>query len=139
MNRRSFLIATGIGLLCTRAGADEIVNMRDLYNQDLTFSDLAKARQGQRIAASGFMAPPLKAESSFFVLTKKPMAICPFCDTEADWPDDILAIYTKRTVEVIAFNVQIVVRGQLELGTYTDPELGFVSRVRLTDSTYERT
>ncbi|HMQ58711.1 MAG TPA: hypothetical protein PKE65_09190 [Rhizobiaceae bacterium] len=138
MNRRTLLIGVGAGLVATRAAAEEVVNMRDLYNKDLSFSDYAKARAGQRIAASGFMAPPLKTESSFFVLTKKPMAVCPFCDTEADWPDDILAIYTKRTVEVIAFNVQIVVRGALELGTWTDPELGFVSRVRLTDATYER-
>ncbi len=138
MNRRSFLVAAGLGVLSPRAMAEEVVNMRDLYNKDLSFSDYATQRAGQRIAASGFMAPPLKAESSFFVLTKRPMAVCPFCDTEADWPDDILAVYTKRTVEVMPFNVSIVVRGRLELGTYTDPELGFVSRVRLTDASYER-
>ncbi len=138
MNRRTLLAAAALGIVSPRAMAEEVVNMRDLYAKDLSFSDYATARQGQRIAASGFMAPPLKAESTFFVLTRRPMAVCPFCETEADWPDDILAVYTKRTVDVVPFNVQIVVRGVLELGTYKDPELGFVSRVRLTDASYER-
>jgi hypothetical protein len=39
---------------------------------------------------------------------------------------------------VIPFNVKIITRGTLELGTYTDPELGFVSRVRLMDAVQER-
>ncbi|MDN2583237.1 hypothetical protein [Aquibium sp. ELW1220] len=138
MNRRTLLAAAAFGIMSPRAMADEVVNMRDLYEKDLSFSGYALQRQGQRIAASGFMAPPLKAESTFFVLTRRPMAVCPFCETEADWPDDILAVYTKRTVEVLPFNVSIVVRGVLELGAYTDPELGFVSRVRLTDASYER-
>jgi hypothetical protein len=138
MNRRTLLAAAAFGIMSPRAMADDVVNMRDLYEKDLSFSGYALQRQGQRIAASGFMAPPLKAESTFFVLTRRPMAVCPFCETEADWPDDILAVYTKRTVEVLPFNVSIVVRGVLELGAYTDPELGFVSRVRLTDASYER-
>lgn len=114
------------------------VLLRDLYNKDLSFSPLAQELEGRRINLQGFMAPPLRAESSFFVLTRRPMAVCPFCSDDADWPDDIVAIYTKRIVEVIAFNIPISVLGVLELGTYKDPELGFVSRVRLTDATYER-
>lgn len=85
------------------------------------------------------MAPPLRAESSFFVLTRRPMAVCPFCNNAADWPSDIVAIYTKRVVDVIAFNIPISVTGILELGTYKDPEFGFVSRVRLSDASYART
>jgi hypothetical protein len=82
------------------------------------------------------MAPPLKADSNFFVLTKRPMAVCPFCESSADWPDDILAIYTKRTLKVIPFNVKIVVQGVLELGDMTDPDTGFVSRIRVVDARY---
>ena len=93
---------------------------------------------GQRIAVIGFMAPPLKAESNFFVLTKKPMAVCPFCEKEADWPDDILAIYAKRVVDVVPFNVRILVKGRLELGPMTDRDTGFVSRVRLIDAVFAR-
>ena len=84
------------------------------------------------------MAPPLKAESTFFVLTKKPMAVCPFCEPGMPWPDDILAIYARRVVDVIGFNIPIVTQGRLELGDYVDPELGFASRVRLVDATYAR-
>ncbi|MCB1461446.1 MAG: hypothetical protein KDJ90_03210, partial [Nitratireductor sp.] len=93
---------------------------------------------GKRITLSGFMAPPLKSESKFFVLTNRPMAVCPFCETEADWPLDIVAIYTKRIIEIVPFNVHIAARGVLELGTYEDPEFGFVSRVRLVDTSYDR-
>ena len=70
--------------------------------QGLSFSDLAQELAGERVAVQGFMAPPLKAEAHFFVLTKTPMAVCPFCETEADWPDDILAVYTKRVIDVVA-------------------------------------
>ena len=83
------------------------------------------------------MAPPLKVEINFFVLTKQPLSVCPFCETEADWPDDILAVYTKRIVRVLPFNLKIEVRGVLELGTAKDAETGFVSRVRLTDAKYD--
>lgn len=140
MDRRTFVIAGLAAGIAPRAFAqdDGVVRMRDLYNKDLSFSDYAKSMEGERISVQGFMAPPLKADSKFFVLTKRPMAVCPFCETEADWPDDILAVYTKRTLKTVPFNVRIVTSGKLTLGTYTDPELGFVSRVRLTDSSFER-
>jgi hypothetical protein len=117
---------------------DGSIRLRDLYNRDMTFSDLALANEGQRIDVDGFMAPPLKAESTFFVLTKMPMAVCPFCEPGQTWPDDILAVYARRVVDVIPFNVPMRASGILEMGDYTDPELGFYSRVRLSDATYER-
>lgn len=124
----------------TRAAAsDGPVLLRDLYNKDLSFSPLAEGLQGQRIKVGGFMAPPLRAESSFFVLTRRPMATCPFCSSAADWPDDIVAVYSKRVVDVIAFNIPITVSGVLDLGTYKDSDFGFVSRVRLNNATYART
>ena len=87
MDRRHFLSAGAASLLAltltSARGADGPLRMRDLYNKDLTFSDLARELEGRRIAVQGFMAPPLKAESQFFVLTKRPMAVCPFCETSA--------------------------------------------------------
>jgi len=145
MDRRQFALsgtACGLWVSLGRIGeavaADKPIKLRELYNRDRTFSDLAKSLEGERIAVNGFMAPPLKAEMNFFVLTKMPMAVCPFCETEAEWPDDILAIYTKRVVDVISYRTKIVTRGVLELGTFTDPDTGFVSRVRLVDAVYER-
>jgi hypothetical protein len=139
MDRRTFLtgLACFVGVAPAVAG-DEAIRLRDLYNKDLSFSDYAETMQGIRVAVSGFMAPPLKAESQFFVLTNRPMAVCPFCETSADWPDDILAVYTKRVLDVVPFNVPIVTRGTLELGTYKDPETGFVSRVRIVNAIYDR-
>ncbi|MEM9223282.1 MAG: hypothetical protein AAGB11_12880 [Pseudomonadota bacterium] len=144
MDRRKFALggASLAALATTGTSArakDGPLRMRDLYNKDFSFSELAIANDGKRVDVKGFMAPPLKAESTFFVLTKRPMSVCPFCETSADWPDDILAIYTKRTVDVVPFNVPIATRGVLELGEFRDPETGFLSRVRIVDASYERT
>jgi len=141
MNRRAFFAtATGAALAAPfgALAAEPQVRLRELYNNDMSFTPFALENEGIRVAIEGFMAPPLKAESSFYVLTNRPMAVCPFCSSEAEWPNDILAVYAQRVVEVIPFNVKIVTRGTLELGTYTDPELGFVSRVRLVDAVQER-
>ena len=136
MNRRTFTLAALLAPFGARA--DDTIRLRDLYEKDLSFSPLARSLQGTRIAVDGFMAPPLEAETDFFVLTKRPMAVCPFCETEAEWPDDIVAVRAKRIVRVVPYNVPIVARGVLELGTERDPRTGFVSRVRLVDATYER-
>lgn len=121
-----------------RAAAEEAVRLRDLYEKDLSFSAYARAREGRQVAVEGFMAPPLRAESTFFVLTNRPLAVCPFCESEAQWPDDILAVLTRRIFEVQPFNVKLSVTGRLELGTETDPDTGFVSRVRLADADFAR-
>ena len=98
MNRRTLIrmltLAAATAPLTRRPAFAEggPIRMRDLYNKDLSFSELALANEGQRIDVAGFMAPPLKAESTFFVLTKKPMAVCPFCEPGMPWPDDSLAI-----------------------------------------------
>ena len=140
MNRRQAL-ALATGLLATpsvlRAGTAPI-KIRDLYTKDRTMSDLALSLVDTRTTFEGFMAPPLKADSRFFVMTKMPMSVCPFCETSAEWPDTILAVYTKRVVDVVPFNVGIETRGVLEIGEYRDPDTGFVSMVRLADATYGR-
>jgi len=137
MDRRIFL-SGAIALCAAPALSRESVRLRDLYNKDLSFTDYALANEGLEVEISGFMAPPLKAESDFFVLTTRPMAICPFCDSEADWPNDILAVYAGDIVTIVPFNVSIIVRGKLELGTYRDAQFGFVSRVRLRNASYYR-
>jgi hypothetical protein len=142
MIRRTLLTALPatliLGALPARAAEDAAVKLRDLYAKEGGFSDLALASKGQRLTVAGFMAPPLKADSVFFVLTKMPMAVCPFCEPGTPWPEDILAVYAKRVVDVIPFNVPITVTGVLELGDAVDPELGFYSKVRLVDATFAR-
>jgi len=138
-SRRTLLAALPLLAAAPALAVEEgVLRMRDLYEKDLSFSPLAREKDGSRVSVYGFMAPPLKADARFFVLTKRPMAVCPFCETEAEWPDDILAIHTKRVLDVVPFNVAIRTTGTLALGTEKDPETGFVSRVRLENATYER-
>ncbi|WP_338719803.1 hypothetical protein [Devosia sp. XK-2] len=143
MHRRKFIalsaaIPASLALGASRAGAEEPVRMRELYNADGSFSDFALEKADKHVLLEGFMAPPLKAESRFFVLTKIPMSVCPFCDSEADWPRDIVSIYARDIITVTPFNVPIAVEGTLKIGTYTDEEMGFVSRVRVIDAAHWR-
>lgn len=140
MNRRTML-STGLALAATpllpgRALAEDAAKIRDLYAGGRNLSDWALGKVGSRVTFEGYMAPPLKANSKFFVLTALPMSVCPFCETEAEWPLNIVAVYGKRTIEVIPFNRKIEVRGRLETGSYRDPDTGFLSLVRLEDATY---
>ncbi|MBK5073973.1 hypothetical protein I2492_12470 [Budviciaceae bacterium CWB-B4] len=102
----------------------------------LEFSDRVKQLSGQQIEITGFMAPPIKAESQFFVLTKMPMAICPFCSSDADWPEDILVVYLTKRQTFVQNNSMIKVTGTLEYGTWRDKETGFVSLLRLRDAQF---
>lgn len=139
MNRRTLLGLAGLALLPGRGfAADAPIRLRDLYNKDLSFSDLARSLEDGPVVVDGFMAPPLQANSTFFVLTKMPMSQCPFCETTVQWPDDILAIYTQRIYDVVPFNVPIRVSGVLRLRDYTDPDTGFVSRVQVTEARVDR-
>lgn len=103
----------------------------------LEFSDEVKNLSGKRVKMRGFMAPPLKAESQFFVLTKMPMALCPFCSSDADWPEDIVVVYLSKRQTFVQNNTIIEVEGVLEHGSWTDPETGFVSLLRLRDARFD--
>ncbi|TCS67124.1 hypothetical protein [Primorskyibacter sedentarius] len=138
MDRRQFLYGSACAVFLPNVAWSEPIKLRELYNKNKSFSDTALRLEGSKIEVRGYMAPPLKAETNFFVLTRRPMATCPFCESEAEWPSDIVAVYAKRKITPLPFNVPIIATGKLELGTYKDPELGFVSRLRLTDAKFER-
>ncbi len=139
-DRRS--VVAGLGLaglapaLVRPAAAADMLKLRELYDANDDFSDLALRLEGDTVTVEGFMAPPLKADIAFFVLTKKPMSVCPFCETEAEWPDDILAVYTRRGFDVVPFNRGIEVTGELSLGSKRDPDTGFLSMVRLENARF---
>lgn len=97
----------------------------------IEFSDKLKAVEGRRVVMTGFMAPPLKPTIRFFVLTREPMSICPFCSSDADWPSDIVVVNLETPVESLPFDRPIRVTGKLALGTRVDEETGFVSLVRI--------
>jgi hypothetical protein len=122
--------APAIGL----AGAEQ-VRFSEMYDGvsslGITLSEKLKSLEGQPVVMEGFMAPPLKPTLNFFVLTKIPMSICPFCSSDADWPYDIVIVRLDNPVRALPFDRPIRVEGILELGSSMDPETGFVSLIRI--------
>lgn len=140
-NRRMMLAALATLVAAGRAGAAEAtLTFDELYGKvgvlGLEFSDKVKALAGRDVAMRGFMAPPLKAESDFFVLTEIPMSLCPFCSSDADWPDNIIVVYLGAKQTFVQFNAVIEVEGTLEYGSWTDPDTGFVSLLRLRNASF---
>ncbi|MFO1037579.1 MAG: hypothetical protein U1E45_12085 [Geminicoccaceae bacterium] len=137
---RRGLLAVMIAAAVTEARpatAADRLKIRDLYGRGAAFSERAEQLAAKEVQIQGFMAPPLKPEADFFVLTKLPMAVCPFCDSELNWPNDIVLVRLRRRQDWVDFNQPILVTGTLALGTEIDEETGFVSRVRLVDAAYE--
>lgn len=138
LTRRGFAgLTTALTLAALRPAqaATPALSFGELYSAfsalGLQFSDKVMELTGQEIRIQGFMAPPLKAEANFFVLTEIPMALCPFCSTDADWPDNILVVYLDRKQTFTDPNQRIEAKGMLERGSWTDPDTGFVSQLRL--------
>ncbi|MFD1198796.1 hypothetical protein ACFQ3K_10810 [Brucella gallinifaecis] len=144
-NRRQFMLGAlaTAPLMCiaNRVQAAEQLGFDNLYKSfgvlGLEFSDQVKNASGKEVSISGFMAPPLKAEANFFVLTEIPMSICPFCSSDSDWPDNIMVVYLASKQTFVQFNAPILTRGTLEYGSWTDPETGFVSQLRLRDASFK--
>ena len=136
---RRMLLSAGLSAGLVRpARASERIRFSDLLTGQGDFSAKANSLSGQIVEMRGYMAPPLKPEINFFVLTALPAAICPFCDSAASWPEDIVLIQTARPIRAIAYDLLIQVSGTLEIGTQTDPATGFVSRVRIGQARYVR-
>lgn len=129
-----------IFLLVSRVQAAEFMTFDEFYGKTgvlgFEFSEKVKRLSGKTVRIKGFMAPPLKAESQFFVLTRAPMALCPFCSSDADWPEDILVVYLTKRQTFVQNSRQISVEGILEYGSWTDPESGFVSLLRLRQASF---
>ncbi len=96
----------------------------------LVLSDKLVSLDGETVVMEGYVAPPLKPEIDFFVLTSIPLASCPFCSTAADWPDDIALVYLPQA-EVAYSAYPVRVTGKLEVGSSVDAETGMVSLVRI--------
>lgn len=140
---RRALLAAPLLAAGRAAWAAERLRFDDLYGDwtvtGLRFSDRAKGLAGHAATMAGFMAPPLRAEADFFVLTRDPLSMCPFCSSDAEWPPDIVVAYLRREAQPTAPNEVIEVTGTLELGSWTDPATGFVSQARLRDAGFRRT
>ena len=145
LSRRGLLaasVAFAASVATARAEAPTPLTFDGLYAEfgvrGLVFSALVKASAGHRVAIVGYMAPPLKAEAAFFVLTREPLAICPFCQSDADWPSDIVVVRLGEASPIVSAGTRVTVTGRLEVGPAIDPDTGFVSQLRIVDATYVR-
>lgn len=125
-------------LLPSMALAARRVGFDELYEREAVLTETIEALNGRTVEMLGYMAPPLKAEARFFVLTRTPLSVCPFCESEAQWPDDIVLVLTEDVISAVPFNVRIRVAGRLDLGFEKDPETGFVSLIRLESADFAR-
>lgn len=141
MLRRTFLAGVSAGVTWPTLAAERL-SFDTLYGPataaGTALSAAAQAMVGQRVTVSGFMAPPLKADTDLFVLTRYPMSSCPFCSNAADWPVDIVLVRLSRAAVPVEPSAAIGVTGVLEAGAAVDAATGFVSLVRLTDASWRR-
>jgi hypothetical protein len=140
-------VAGIVGALLAVAGqgqADEPSRLAftELYKSigvlGMQFSDKVTGLKGKSATMRGFMAPPLKPEADFFVMTREPVSLCPFCQTDADWPADIIVVYLRSGTSMMRNMDPIEVTGTLEVGSATDPKTGFVSLLRIVDAGLRR-
>jgi len=105
----------------------------DGYNMrtGLVLSDKLVSLDGRTAILEGYMAPPLKAELDYFVVTRIQLSFCPFCSTAADWPDDIALVYMPEGQGALATDRPVRIIGRMEIGRSVDHETGMVSLVRL--------
>ncbi len=130
-------ITMSIALEANAASLDFSEMYSGASSEGLVFSDTLNSLNGSEVTMTGFMAPPLKPSINFFVLTETPMAVCPFCSTDADWPYNMVVVYVNGSVDALPYDQEVTVTGTLDLGSYMDGDTGFVSQVRLLEATVE--
>lgn len=117
------------------AASAESLSFSELYSDwsaaGLVLSDKAASLEGGTVTMTGYMAPPLTPTIRFFVLTEVPMSVCPFCSSDADWPDNIIVVKVSDPVTALPYDAPISVTGTLEIGSEIDEETGFVSQLRI--------
>ena len=144
LTRRRALLGAACVMVAGPAHAAEpaIIRFEQLYDavtvRGLVLESVLRNLSGHDVAMRGYMAPPLKPESQFFVLTREPVALCPFCQSDAEWPDDIVVVYLKAASPLVSAGEAVSVHGRLETGSHTDPETGFVSQIRIVDAAFRR-
>jgi hypothetical protein len=142
--QKGWLLLIGLCLLARpglAADTEQRLQFAELYKSvgvlGLELSEKVQSLAGKAVLMRGFMAPPLKPDARFFVLTRQPVAICPFCQSDADWPQDIVVVYLQRTLEPVPASRPIEVHGILEVGSKVDPNTGFVSLLRIVNAKFQ--
>ena len=85
MKRRVFLTASLLMLApWVKAKAAASIGFDEMYEGNpilgLQFSEKLKSLAQKTVSVQGFMAPPLKPEANFLVMTREPVSLCPFCN-----------------------------------------------------------
>lgn len=128
-------------LILSPAVSAEELSFGELYSDwtavGLVLSDKAESLEGSTVTMTGYMAPPLTPTIRFFVLTEVPMSVCPFCSSDADWPDNIIVVKVSDPVTALPYDSPISVTGTLEIGSEIDEETGFVSQLRIAADSVE--
>jgi hypothetical protein len=136
-SRQSLVLVALVTLTVASAQQPTPIPLRfnELYSKvsssGVELSPKLQAANGKRVEMVGYMAPPLKSEIDFFVLSSKQLAVCPFCASAAEWPSDIVLVLMRNGQSAAFSSAPLRVRGRLELGVKEDPETGFVSLVRI--------
>jgi hypothetical protein len=117
----------------TNNGEPVVLRFVDFYapNSNTQLSEKMLAAKDKTVKIVGYMAPPLKPDLDFFVLTKIRLAVCPFCSKEAEWPNDIILVTLANGKTFQQTEEPLVVIGKLEVGGQLDKETGFYSLLRL--------
>ena len=130
------------GQLAQAAPVAESLKFAELYKSrsvlGMAFSERTVQLSGKPVELAGYMAPPLKPESNFFVLTRTPVSVCPFCSSDADWPIDIVVVYLRKSGGFLQDGSAVSVSGVLQTGSKTDSDTGFVSQLRILDAVVKR-
>ncbi len=79
----------------------------------------------------GYMAPPDAIRSDFFVLTRRPIITCPFCDPGAYWPDDVVIAQLECDTGSSIRRIRWRLSGELDLQARYDTRTGARRLVRL--------
>lgn len=132
---RNFLLTLALSGAATLGACAEELSFDEIYSGysacGLTFSEKTVGLTGGEVTIAGYMAPPLTPTIHFFVLTEVPMSVCPFCSSDADWPDNIIVVKVDESLTALPYDTPITVTGTLEIGSETDEETGFVSQLRI--------
>ena len=145
VSRRSALTIMAAGLAALPSvvrGGSPRLGFSALYGSydaaGFILSEKAESLSGAEVEFRGFMAPPLKPDAKFFVLTRHPVSLCPFCSSDAEWPSDIVVVYLDDPQTFTHHATSIIVTGRLEFGPWMDPDTGMVSLVRLIKARWDR-
>jgi len=135
---RSLGLAVGAAAGLVAAADVPGLAFNELYRSEgvlgLELSARTQSLSGKSVRMLGYMAPPLKPDTRFFVLTRVPVALCPFCNSDADWPSDIVVVYPRERTGWAQDGLPVAVTGTLDLGSRVYTDTGFVSLVRVTDA-----